>query len=37
MKAISSAINPRTTHPNTSTGIEATAKKRTGIMAGMIM
>jgi hypothetical protein len=36
-KAISSAINPRVRHPNTSTGSIAILKKTTGIMAGIRM
>ena len=37
IRAISSAINPRVRHPNTSTGVVAIIKKATGIMAGIIM
>lgn len=37
IKAISSAMSPLTAHPSTSTGVEATMKNRTDIMAGVIM
>ena len=36
IKAISSAINPRVRHPNTSTGVVAIIKKTTGMIAGNI-